>query len=1069
MKMFSIKFLSAVLALLMLMSSFTFGVFADDEAAAPADTSATTDSASGDAAEGEEEENVDRNEVKARQYLNNVYQAQEEKLYRMTLKQRAFGYELYSDDFSGEVACKNLATGDVIFTNPYDVAGSPSSPAVKQSLLSQIILSFSDSTGSTNEFNSFTDAATKGQIRVKNLRNGVRVEYSLGDEEVRYLVPRFIQKERYESLIFPFIEASGDSRCLGKFKTYYVEQNPYDPALSVRAVKEMQAKFPITEKMAIYICDTEASARELRELEDYIKKYCPDYTYATLEEDHQITGYVSTQKAPPLFKMALEYYLDENGLQIRLPANGIRFDEDEYTLHSIKILPYFGAGANPNTGYTFVPDGSGALFSFEQLAGTAVNVTGKVYGLDYSYHEIGTVKQETMRLPVYGVVENYVGSSAELFTYWVEQNGVDEAGNALTSHWAIGSEYTPVEENRGYFAIIEEGDALASITTTHGGSQHKYNSVYTEFRPRPSDSYNLSDSISVADNTVWTIVSDRKYSGSYKIRVVMLTDKEKAESLGLSADEYYECSYVGMAAAYRDYLEAKGTLTRKEESDEDIPLYIESFGAIDTAGTFLSVPVTVKTALTTFDNIKTMYDELAEAGITNVNFRLTGFANGGMKATLPTGAEFEKEVGGNKGYKELLAYAEEKDFGIFPDFDFSYTTRDGFFDGVSFKKDAVRTMDNRYSVKRLYYASYQETLTTGQVCISPAVFAKFYGKVNEDLSKLGNTNISVSTLGSDLNSDFDEDEPYNREDAKELVTGLLTTIQEDYDEVMLDAGNAYVWQYADHLLNVPLDSSHFNYSSHTVPFIGMVLHGYVNFAGTPTNMASDMDYTTLKMLESGALPYFTLSYQNTPLLKEDNSLSKYYSVAYDIWRKDLVETYDNLNELLAEVQSAIIINHEFLDGERVPSDEELEADAQAKAEAEAEAEAAAKAIEERLERARKLAARKGGQVIIEDDSSESTDAEMEELIGKDEETAEGETAEGEATEGEATEGENAEGTTETAPKPEATEVSKYAVESGSIVRVTYSNGVSYILNYNRFTVTVEGYTIEGLGFVRVDN
>ena len=43
------------------------------------------------------------------------------------------------------------------------------------------------------------------------------------------------------------------------------------------------------------------------------------------------------------------------------------------------------------------------------------------------------------------------------------------------------------------------------------------------------------------------------------------------------------------------------------------------------------------------------------------------------------------------------------------------------------------------------------------------------------------------------------------------------------------------------------------------------------------------------------------------------------------------------------------------------------------------------------------------------------------------------------------------------------------VESGSIVRVTYSNGVSYIINYNRFAVTVEGYEIEGLGFIAINN
>ena len=333
MKKLSVRFLSAVLALLMLVGSFSLGVFADD------DTSSSAGSSTDSAATGEEESNVDQNEVKARQYVNTVYEAREEKLYTMTLMQRAYGYELYLDEFSGEVACKNLLTGDIVFTNPYDVGSSPSSRQIKEQLLSQIMLTFSDSTGSKTEFNSFKDAASKGQIRTKNLRNGVRVEYSLGDEEVRYLVPQYIKKERYETLIQPHIEASDNNRAKLQFKAYYVLQNPYDETLSVRAVKEMQLQYPITEKMAIYIFDTQASARELHDIEDYIKKYCPDYTYATLEEDHQITGYVSTQKAPPLFKMALEYYLDEEGLQVRLPANGIRFDEDEYTLHSSRSCP----------------------------------------------------------------------------------------------------------------------------------------------------------------------------------------------------------------------------------------------------------------------------------------------------------------------------------------------------------------------------------------------------------------------------------------------------------------------------------------------------------------------------------------------------------------------------------------------------------------------------------------------------------------------------------------------------------------------------------------------------------
>ena len=36
--------------------------------------------------------------------------------------------------------------------------------------------------------------------------------------------------------------------------------------------------------------------------------------------------------SPPLFKMALEYTVDEEGLVVRLPARGIQFDSATYKL-----------------------------------------------------------------------------------------------------------------------------------------------------------------------------------------------------------------------------------------------------------------------------------------------------------------------------------------------------------------------------------------------------------------------------------------------------------------------------------------------------------------------------------------------------------------------------------------------------------------------------------------------------------------------------------------------------------------------------------------------------------------
>ena len=1046
------RYISAVLALLMLIGVFTafstVSIFAADE----------KKGASNDEEAVEEEE-----EEKARDYLTYVYYSPQEKLDSMKLMLEKFGWQLYIEEYTGEVAWRNATTGQVHFTNPYDVAAGKGTSDTKTKLLSQIIIKFTDNNKETT-YTSYVEAAQREQIKIKNIKNGIRVEYTIGREETRKLVPRWIEKTRFEELILSKID---DESVLRKFDAYYSFKDPTDLSLSDRAVKEMQSAFPCTSSMAIYVFDPYAEDREFNLIESYINQYAPDYTYETLEEDHDITGYEGSDKAPPLFKLSLEYYLDEKGLSVRLPANGIRFDEASYQLTYISVLPYFGAGSSDFTGYTFIPDGSGALVRFEDVE-SQTTIAGKLYGVDYAYHEISASNQKVMRMPVYGVVENGVSVEVTEERVWI--NGYNDAyGEFVPGHYEIEKIVTPTPEDKGFLAIIEEGDALANIISEHGGVLHNYNSVYTTFYPRPRDTYNLAESISVGANAEWTVVSSRKYTGSYRIRFVMLTDEALAEANAI--EDYYEVSWLGMASAYRDYLENKGTITRKEKTDENIPLYIESFGALDTASSFLSFPTTVRTALTTFDNVKTMYDDLAAEGITNINFRLTGFANGGMHSSVPNGVDFEKSVGGNKGYEELLDYAEEKDFGVFPDFDFSYATSDGAFDGFSYKKDATRTIDNRYSQKRLYYSSYQETLTTGQTCISPSVFSKFYGKVSEDLTKMGTTGISVSTLGSDLNSDFDEDEPYNREDSKELVTNLLATMSEDYAEIMLDAGNAYTWQYADHILNVNLDSSHYNYASHSVPFIGMVLHGYVNFSGAPTNMASDTKYETLKMIENGALPYFTLSYDNTALLKEDNALSKYYSVAYQIWKDDLVDTYNNLNDLLSGVQDATIVNHEFLDGERIPDEDEIQADADAKAEAEAEAKEIADKAAERLERARKLAARKGGQVIVEEEEPDSTLEDLEEFLGDDEPKD----TEDEKSEGEKAEGENAEGEEEieavegvTSKKEDQANVSKYAVESGSIVRVTYSNGVSYIINYNRFAVTVEGYEIEGLGFVEIN-
>ncbi len=884
------------------------------------------------------------------QYLSdkNLFATDEAKLANMTFMYEKDGYQLYADEFTGEVATKNLATGQILFTNPSDIASSTAahSDNTKYELMSQIVVKYVDN-GAEKLFYSFEQAAMNGQITVKNIKDGLRVEYTIGREDTKFLVPRLIEKERFDTLIRQLVlegvmEREGCSEEEAMKKIHYRKIMAYYDVLkdpnnvsSDRELAEMQAAFPITKKaykgqyMAVRVCSATTSA-ELREVETIIKTYCPLYTYEQLEYDHTLTEYSKNDRAPALFKMALEYRLDENGLSVRLPANGIRFNEAEYQLTNINILPWMGCGSNENTGYTFFPDGSGAIFRFEDLNdGLSHRLTATpVYGQDFAYHTVTGKNEEIIRYPVFGLVENE------------EKPKSDNADSKDKTN------------DRGYVAVIEEGEALAKLELLHYGAQSKYNNVQVLVNPRPKDTYILSDAISVGSNNSVTVISKRKYVGDYKIRYIMLTDKEIAAENGL--DNYYEATWVGMAKAYRDYLSSPySTGTQKlpedqqttvldrltaDEIKDDIPLYIETFGALETIEKRLSIPVEVMVAMTSFKDIEQMYSDLSGQGIKNVNFKLTGYYNGGMYSAVPYRLDFEKAVGGKEGFKELIADAKNKGYGVYLDFDFAYASMAATkaFDGLSNRRDLVKSIDDRYTSKQYYSATRQSNTSYYELAISPSRFAYFYDKVSAEYLEYNPIGISLSTLGNSLNSDFDEDEPYNREDSKQFTIDLFEQISKDYNNVMADSPNAYAWAYVDHMINAAVDSSRYSKASASVPFLGVVLHGSIQMAGTPMNMEGNIGYSMLKAIENGSGLYFILSYTNTEILKEDHQLSEYYSVRYDIWFDELVDRYNQVNNVLKDLQTNLIIDHEFLIGERVPDEDELIADKEAAERAEEE-------------------------------------------------------------------------------------------------------------------------------------
>lgn len=974
------RILSTLLAVVTLLSTFT-AVFTFQVSAADATTSTPAEI------------------TPVKDYVTKVYNNSQEKLQTMEMMREEGNYQLWVDKQSGEVAwvetdAAGQPTENILFSNPYDVASSKGSKTTKQELLSQIIVSFTDETGTTKQLYSYTDAALNDQITVRLIKGGVRVEYIIGREDGRKLIPKWIFDDSFQTNILSNITKAVEEGSLPKDedKWFINAWEKYDlndtkkvtsgmrlelikryPALGENAYTDSKGKtkYPI---LWVWLPKM-SNASDTLKREAYIKTYCPDYTFEQLDADHEATGYVAEDEKYPVFKMALEYYLDaENGLTVRLPCNGLRYDAATYTLQNLTVLPYMGASNYKNAGvtyettdenglpvskttqsYTFFPDGSGALFDHAELGNSTEKLLGYVYGEDFAYHQlIGLKFHKAVRYPVYGVVGNelfyeydykiYDAETEEYISYSERISCAIKTKEQITKELdekqaVLEGDIKVVAYKRGFAAFVEAADSLTRLQLYHGGALHNYSSIFPYFNPKASDTYSLSGSIASNAESIG-IKSDRKYTGSFTLHYVMLTDDDLATERKLDNSNYkhYAASWLGMAEAYRDYLTKTGKLNdalTEDDVKEDLPLYIEVFGALETQETIATIPVWVMTPLTTFENVLTMYNELSspDRNVKNINFKMTGFANGGMYSTMPYNLKWEENVGGSDGFKKLVLEARKinaktdgSHLGLYPDFDFAYVQSDDSFDGMTLKKDAVKTLDNRYTQYRYYDASIQNFVGFYKLAISPARYSYFYEELISNYKKYGLQSMSVGSLGNALNSDFDEDDPYNREQSKELTQQALADIKNKGYSLMTDGGNCYTWAYVDHILNVELDSSRYLISSATVPFIGSVLHGYVQFAGAPINEEGDVNYAILRAIENGAGLYFILSYQNTTELKEDKHLSDYYSIRYDIWLEDVAKYYNKLNTVLKDVQTKVIIGHEFLVGERVLDLDELEAD-----------------------------------------------------------------------------------------------------------------------------------------------
>ncbi|AIQ56347.1 DUF5696 domain-containing protein [Paenibacillus borealis] len=737
---------------------------------------------------------------------------------------------LYFNPETTEIAVKDKRHGQIWYSNPAGRGQDTLASGFEKELLSsQLNVLFRDSIGTLESYTNFAQSISSKQFTAESLKNGLRIVYTIGDTSIGIdALPKFISKTRMEEKVQANLDASS-AKYVGQ--RYYPKDG--DPDVLER-IDAQVSKPLVLSKMTAAFNKSGYSAEDL----------------AFDNAENGVEGGSGTSK--PNFIIPLEYRLDAGSLVVTIPVNQVK-ESGEYQIRSLELLNMFGAADQQSDGYMFVPDGSGSLIYLNNGKVKEEQYVQRVYGPDpndNSYRR-GQVS-ENARMPVFGL-------------------------KTADAAW---------------FAVIEKGDAIASIAADISGKKNSYNFIHSSYTLRGEDELELYTGSTIQEIQ---LLNEEIYKGDIEVRYSFL-GKDKA-------------NYSGMAELYRNQLAAEKVL-QPMETGQDVPLYLDMLGAVDKQKSFLGVPYRSEIAMTTFGQAAQVAEQLKQDGIDRLLMRYTGWSAKGVNHATPDKLKTESVLGSKAQLLELSEKLEQAGGMLFPDIAFQKIYHDdgGFTPSSDASRFVTREEAELYPYNR---ALSRMDMTLGSYyLLSPAKLPYYVDTFMSKYKAYGFNGVSLRDLGSVLSSDFRVSRVIQRETAKQIVEEQLGKLDQSIGQTMIAGGNAYAWPYSDHLINVPTASSGFVLTDEEIPFYEMVVHGYISYAGTPMNLNDEQDLKVqlLRSIELGAAPHFSWSYEPSSKLKFTH-FDDMYATGYQNWYDQAVSLYKEVNRVLSPVQNAQIVNH----------------------------------------------------------------------------------------------------------------------------------------------------------------
>ena len=433
--------------------------------------------------------------------------------------------------------------------------------------------------------------------------------------------------------------------------------------------------------------------------------------------------------------------------------------------------------------------------------------------------------------------------------------------------------------NSAFANVILEGDADAQLHVVPGGVSVEVNRIFNTFLYRQAYSITGSQISTTGGDDVknlGTMFETDRVTGNRVSRYLFLNHE--------NAD------YSGMANATRQLLTEQGDLRQNVTESEQAPLMIDLVGGVTKKSFIFNTFI----SMTNFSQAEEIITDLLNNGVKNLSVNYNGWSKNGV-AKSPSDYKAASKLGGKSGLKKLAEFCSEQQVPLNLQVDFVSAVKDkGSF---SMNQDTARD-PNGY----MYMDSKQLNFL-----LRPLSFLKRNDKLLNYLKGIPVFGITYDKLGSTLYKD-ETNLDYSR--GKTADTFAQAVLSKDAEKVTAQAsgGNLYLLKNTTSIREIPEKKTGIALSDRAVPFYQMVVHGSVNYTGSPINLYYNTTLQKLQMIEYGFAPYYELTAESPRKLK-DSDYEQLFTSEYTQWKESILNTVKEF-EPLAEFYSEYMVRHE---------------------------------------------------------------------------------------------------------------------------------------------------------------